>query len=132
MLLTLMVNTRKGRLSGNNKQNESFRSSTGWNPSSGCCPNDGNTTNGKHCYRNAKSDKARMPGNTSGPAGDTSRNKASTVGKTTTTTPTTSTTTTSSTKLHKYIYIYYYLYDLSVTLVSGWYGTVLEGMIRSN
>jgi hypothetical protein len=49
---------------------------------------------------NAKSEKARTTGNTSGPAGDTSRNKASTVGKTTTTTPTTSTTTTS------YIYIY--------------------------
>jgi hypothetical protein len=87
MLLTLMVNTRKGRLLGNHKQNESFRSSIGWNRSSGCCPNDGNTTNGKHGYRNAKSDKARMPGNTSGPAGDTSRNKANTVGKTTTTTP---------------------------------------------
>jgi hypothetical protein len=37
MLLTLMVNTRKGRLSGNSKHNESFRPSTGWNQSSGCC-----------------------------------------------------------------------------------------------
>jgi hypothetical protein len=52
-----------------------------------------------------KSDKTRTRGNTSRPAGDTSRNKASTVEKTMTTT--TSTTTTSSTKL--YIYIYYYL-----------------------
>jgi hypothetical protein len=108
MLLTLMVNTKKGRLSGNNKQNESSRSSIGSNWSSGCHPNDGNTINGKHGYRNAKSDKTRMRGNTSGPAGDMSRNKASTVGKTTTTTtPTTYTTTTSSTKLHKYIYYYY-------------------------
>jgi hypothetical protein len=80
-------------------------SSTSWNQSSGCRPNDGNTTNGKHSYRNAKSDKTRTPGNTSGPARDTSRNKASTVGKTTTTTIT-STTTDSSTNLHKYIYIY--------------------------
>jgi hypothetical protein len=71
--------------------------------SSGCHPNDGNTTNGKHAYRTAKSDKTRMRGNTSGPAGDMSRNKASKVGKTTTTTPTT--TTTRSTKLHKYTYI---------------------------
>jgi hypothetical protein len=82
--------------------NESSRSSTDWNRSSGCCTNDGNTTNDKHSYRNAKSDKARMPGNMSGSAGDTSRNEASTVGKTTTTTPTTYTTTT---KLHKHIYI---------------------------
>jgi hypothetical protein len=59
--------------------------------------------NGKHGYRIAKSDKTRMRGNTSGPARDTSRNKASIVGKTTTT-PTT-TTTTSSTKLHKHTYI---------------------------
>jgi hypothetical protein len=87
-------------------RNESSRSSTGGNRSSGCCPNDGNTTNGKHSYRNAKSDKTRTPGNTSGPSGETSRNKASTVGKTTTTTtPTTSTTTTSSTKLHKHMHI---------------------------
>jgi hypothetical protein len=85
-------------------KNESSRSSTGWNRSSGCHPNDGNTTNGKHAYRTAKSDKTRMRGNTSGPAGDTSRNTATTVGKTTTkTTPTT--TTTCSTKLHKYTYI---------------------------
>jgi hypothetical protein len=70
-----------------------------------CRPNAGTTTNDKHGERNAKSDKARTPGNTSGPARDASRNEASTVGKTTTT-PTTSTTTTSSTKLHKYIYIY--------------------------
>jgi hypothetical protein len=79
MLITLMVYTRKGRLLGNNKQNESFRSSTCWNWSSGCCPNDGNTTNGEHSYRNTKSDKTRTPGNTSGPAGNTSRNKANTV-----------------------------------------------------
>jgi hypothetical protein len=51
-----------------------------------------------------KSDKTRTPGNTSGPTGDTPRNKASTIGRTTTT-PTTSTTTTNSTKLHKHIYI---------------------------
>jgi hypothetical protein len=80
-------------------------SSTGWNRSSGCHPNDGDTTNGKHGYRIAKSDKTRTQGNTPGPAGDTSRNKASTVGMTTTTTSTTSTTTISSTKLHKYIHI---------------------------
>jgi hypothetical protein len=104
MLLTLMVNTRKGRLSSNNKQNESSKSSTDWNRSSGCHPNDDNTTNGKHGYRIAKLNKTKTWGNTSGPAGDTLRNKASTVGKTTTTTPTTSTTTTSSTKLHKHIY----------------------------
>jgi hypothetical protein len=102
MLLTLMVNTRKGRLSSNNKQNESSKSSTDWNRSSGCHPNDDNTTNGKHGYRIAKSDKTITRGNTSGPAGDTSRNKTSTVGKTTTTT--TSTSTTISTKLHKHIY----------------------------
>jgi hypothetical protein len=94
-------------------RNESSKSSTGWNRSSGCHPNDANTTNGKHGYRIAKSDKTRTRGNTSGPVRDTSRNKASTVGKTTTTTPTTSSTTTSFTKLHKhkyiYIYIYYYL-----------------------
>jgi hypothetical protein len=66
-------------------------------------PNDGNTTNGKYGYQNAKLDKTRTRGNTSGPAGDTSRNKTVTVGKTTTTTPTTSTTTTSSTKLHKHM-----------------------------
>jgi hypothetical protein len=55
--------------------------------------NDANTTNGKHGYRIAKSDKTRMRENTLGPAVDTSRNKASTVGEITTTT------TTSSTKL---------------------------------
>jgi hypothetical protein len=70
-------------------RNESSKSSTSWNRSSGCHPNDDNTTNGKHGYRIAKSDKTRTQGNTSGPAGDTARNKASTVGKTTTTTPTT-------------------------------------------
>jgi hypothetical protein len=86
-------------------RNESSKSSTGWNRSSGCYPNDGNTTNGKHSYRNAKSDKTRTRGNTSGPAGDTSRNEANVVGKIITTTPTTSTTNTISTKL----YIYYYL-----------------------
>jgi hypothetical protein len=87
-------------------------SSTRWNRSSGCRPNAGTTTNDKYGERNAKLDKARMPGNASGLAGDASRNEASTVGKTTTTTPTTSytTTTTSSTKLHKYIYIYIYYY----------------------
>jgi hypothetical protein len=66
-------------------------------------PNAGSTTNDKHGERNAKSDKARMPGNASGLTGDASRNEASTVEKTTTT-PTASTTT-SSTKLHKYIYV---------------------------
>jgi hypothetical protein len=83
-------------------RNESSKSSTGWNQLSGCHSNDDNTTNGKHGYRIAKSDKTRTRGNTPGLAGDTSRNKASTVGGTTTTT--TSTTTTSSTKLHKYIH----------------------------
>jgi hypothetical protein len=77
-------------------------SSTSWNRSSDYHPNDGNTTKGKHGDRIAKLDKTRTRGNTSGLAGDTSRNKASTVGKTTTTT--TSTTTTRSTKLHKHIY----------------------------
>jgi hypothetical protein len=48
MLLTQMVNASKERLSSNNKQNESFRSSTGWNRLSGCRPNDGNITNSKH------------------------------------------------------------------------------------
>jgi hypothetical protein len=57
-------------------------------------------TNGKHGYRIAKSDKTRTQGNTLGPAGDMSRNKASTVGKTTTIT---TSTTTSSTQLHKHI-----------------------------
>jgi hypothetical protein len=80
----------------------SSKSSTGWNRSSGCHPNDDDTTNGKHGYRIAKSDKTTMRGNMLGPAGDTSRNKASMVRKTTPTT--TSTTTTSSTKLHKHIY----------------------------
>jgi hypothetical protein len=51
MLLTLMVNTRKGRLSDQSEQKWILKSSTGWNPSSGCHPNDGNTTNGKHGYR---------------------------------------------------------------------------------
>jgi hypothetical protein len=56
-------------------------SSTSWNRSSDYHPNDGNTTNGKHGDRIAKLGKTRTRGNTSGPAGDTSRNKASTVGK---------------------------------------------------
>jgi hypothetical protein len=110
MLLTSMVNTRKGDYQATTNINESSRSSTGWNRSSGCHPNDDNTINGKHGYRIAKSDKTRTRGNTPGSAGDTLRNKASTVGKTTTTTTTTSTTTTSSTKLHKHIYIYIYIY----------------------
>jgi hypothetical protein len=46
--------------------------------------------------------QTRTQGNMSGPAGDTSRNKASTFRKTTRTT--TSSTTTSFTKLHKHIY----------------------------
>jgi hypothetical protein len=36
----------------------------GINEVGGCCPNDDNTINGKHSYRNAKSDKTRTPGNT--------------------------------------------------------------------
>jgi hypothetical protein len=80
----------------------------------GCHLNDGNTTNGKHGYRTAKSDKTRTRGNMSGPTGDTSRNKASTVEKTTT--RTTSTTMTSSTKLHKHIYIYMYVYIYITTI----------------
>jgi hypothetical protein len=95
-----MVNTRKERLSENNKQKWILQilhllESIKWLP-----PKCWYTTNGRHDYRNEKLDKIRTRGNTSGPAGDTSRNKASTVGKTTTTT----TTTTSSTKLHKHIY----------------------------
>jgi hypothetical protein len=39
-----MVNTRKGDYQATTNRNESSRSSTGWNRSSGCCPNDGNTT----------------------------------------------------------------------------------------
>jgi hypothetical protein len=54
---------------------------------------------------NAKSDKARTPGNASRTVGDALRNEARTVGKITTTT-TTSTTTTSSTKIHIHMYIY--------------------------
>jgi hypothetical protein len=128
MLLTLMVNTRKGGgtdLPANPPQREDYQatanrneSSTDWNRSGGCRPNAGTTTNDKHGERNAKSDKARTLGNASGPARDASRNEASTIGKTTTT-PTTSTTTSSSTKLHKYIYIFYYLQDLNVTLDSS-------------
>jgi hypothetical protein len=82
-------------------------SSTGWNRSSGCRPNAGTTTNDKHGERNAKSDKARTPGNASGPVGDATSNETSTVGKITTTTTTTSTTT-SPTKIHKYIYFTIY------------------------
>jgi hypothetical protein len=86
-------------------RNESSKSSIGWDQYSGCRPNAGTTTNDKHDERNAKSNKARTPGNVSGTTGDALRNDARTVGKTTTTT-TISTTTTSSTKIYKYIYYY--------------------------
>jgi hypothetical protein len=47
-------------------KNESSKSSTGWDQSSGCHSDANTTGNGKHDERNAKSDEARTPGDALG------------------------------------------------------------------